>query len=122
MKRRGRQAIGLVAIYAIALHAILWGAGLSYGAAAVDPFTVICHSETGAADGQTPADPASVPSKSCDHCTLCVAMATPAPAGSAIVARLVPPKLLALLRPPEAAVPDAVSDNLNRARGPPTVA
>jgi len=30
------RALSLVAIYAIALHTILWGAGLSYGVA-VDP-------------------------------------------------------------------------------------
>ena len=122
MKAGGRRIIGLVAIYAIALHAILCGAGLSYGAAAVDPFSVICHSETGAPSEQTPADPASVPSKPCDHCTLCVAMASPSPTGSAIIARLLPPKLLARLAPAEAATPDAVADNPNRARGPPAVA
>jgi len=122
MRRRGRQSIGLVAIYAIALHAILWGAGLSYGGAAVDPLTVICHSETGTTEGQTPADPASIPSKSCDHCTLCSAMAAPAPSADAVIVRLLPPKLLALLRPAATAAPDAVSDNPNRARGPPTVA
>ena len=42
--RLGRRSISWVAIYAIALHAILWGVAPMAAAPASDPFSVICHS------------------------------------------------------------------------------
>ena len=122
MRLGGRRLLSLLAIYAIALHTILWGAGIPYAGASVDPFSVICHSEADAPAGQTPAEPASAPTHACDHCNICNAMAPPAPEPGAVIALLSPPSLLAILRPTMAVVPDGLSDNPNRARGPPAVA
>ena len=116
MRISGRRVLSLVAIYAIALHTILWGAGVPY-AAAVDPFSVICHSAA-------PGEPAQAPSHSpvCDHCTLCSAMAPPAPQPGGTIAQLLPAPLLEILRPASFARSSSFSYTPNLARGPPAVA
>jgi hypothetical protein len=113
-----------LAIYAIALHGILLGVAPLMAAPTVDPFSVICHSAApGAAPAeQTPAGPASAPAQSCDHCTLCSAMAPPDALDGVVIAQLSPPKLLQLLRPAIASPRDGIADNPNRARGPPQAA
>ena len=71
MRTGVRQVLGIVAIMAIALHTALWGvAPVHVSASAVDPFSVICHSGTEAGDTakEIPANPASTPSRPCDHC------------------------------------------------------
>ena len=118
MRFGGRRVLSLLAIYAIALHTILWGAGIPYAGASVDPFSVICHSEAGSPD-QMPLGPASAPTKACDHCTLCTAMAPPDARDGVVIARLAPARLLQILRPVIAATRDGIAYNPNRARGPP---
>jgi hypothetical protein len=120
----GRRLLSWLAIYAIALHSILLGVAPLFAAPTVDPFSVICHSEAPGATPaeQTPASPASAPAKSCDHCTLCSAMAPPDPLDGVVIAQLSPPKLLAVLRPAIAAPRDGIAYNPNRARGPPSFA
>jgi hypothetical protein len=119
MKTGGSRFLGLLAIYAIALHTILWGAGIPYASASVDPFSVICHSEAAAPGEQAPAGPASSPSHACDHCNLCSAMAPPDPRADVVITRLVPARLLQVLRPASASTRDGIAAHLKRARGPP---
>ena len=54
-----RRAVGFVAILAIALHGLLLSLAPLAASAAVDPFTVICHSDAADAPGedQSPASP-----------------------------------------------------------------
>lgn len=91
MSRTLRKSIGLMAIFAIAMHAILFGVPIQSAASAVDPFTVICHS--GPVDPAAPApspSPASQPTKACDHCSLCF-IAGPLDAPDTILAGLLTP-------------------------------
>ena len=112
----------MLAITAIALHAVLWGvAPLSAGPAA-DPFSVICHSDAAAPSDSSPADPASAPTHACDHCNLCSATAPPAALDTVHAGQLLPAKLLQVLRPATAAAYDSITDNPNRTRGPPQFA
>jgi hypothetical protein len=111
-----KRALSLVAIYAIALHTILWGAGLSYGVA-IGPLPVICHSAAPGEPAQAPASDAP-----CDHCTLCSAMAPPAPEPGAEIARLQPAALLEVLRPAPTIAASGIAATPKLARGPPAVA
>ena len=58
-----RKVVSWVAIYAVALHVILLGTASVAGnaAAAVDPFSVICHSvaHSGAGSDEAPVNPES---------------------------------------------------------------
>src|SRR4029077_1761286 len=118
MRPGGRRITGVVAIYAIALHAILWGVAPMATGPSADTSSVICHSETPAE--QSPASPAH--SQSCDHCTLCSAAAAPAALNSAAVAQLAPARLLQVLRPASAAAYGRLATTPHLARGPPAFA
>jgi len=123
MRVGGKPLLSLVAIYAIALHTILWGAGVPYAAGpGADPFSVICHSAATSPAEQAPADPASVPAQACDHCTLCSAMAAPDALDGVVIAQLTPMRLLQVLHPAIAAMRDGLATNPHRARGPPSFA
>lgn len=120
-----RRVLSLVAIYAIALHAILWGAAVPLVARpTADPFSVICHSGAQAASPaeQAPASPVSAPAHACDHCNLCSTMAPPPALDTVLAGHLTPAKLLQVLRPATAATRDGIANNPNRARGPPAFA
>jgi hypothetical protein len=119
MRIGGRRTISLVAIYAIALHAILWTAAAQPAGAPFDPLAVICHSNAGAPGEQAPAD---APAKACDHCTLCSAAAPPPTPGTAPIVRLAPAKFLQILPPASPFAYDGTADNPNRTRGPPQFA
>jgi len=122
MRRGAKGFCGWLAIVAIALHTVLWGAVPMASAATVDPFSVICSSATHAAvqteqspDGQVPQ-----PASACDHCTLCAAAAAPSATLDSIVAgQFQPAKLLQVLRPALATARDGLSSNPHQARGPP---
>ena len=119
MRTGGRRALSVLAITAIALHAVLWGvAPLSAGPAA-DPFSVICHSDAAAPSDSSPADPASSPTHVCDHCNLCSATAPPAALDMVLAGRLAPVKLPQGLSPAIAVNYDGLANNPNRTRGPP---
>ena len=123
MRFGGRQILSLVAITAIVLHAILWGVAPLSAAPALDPFSVICHSETQAiGTDQTPDSPAPATSHTCDHCNVCSATAPLTTLDTAVVERLVPAQQLHVLVPVTAALRDGLADNPNRARGPPRFA
>jgi hypothetical protein len=109
-----------MAILAIALHTVLWGAlaPMAASAASVDPFSVICHSGSSTPAEQSPQAPA--PASACDHCTLCAAAAAPSDTVDNIVAgQLLPAKLLDVLRPATTAARDGVASTPHQARGPP---
>jgi len=123
MRFGGKQILSLVAITAIVLHAILWGVAPLSAGPALDPFSVICHSETqGIGTDQTPESPAPATTHTCDHCNVCSANVPPVALDSAVAARLVPAQLLHALVPATVALRDGLADNPNRARGPPRFA
>ena len=123
MRFGGKQFLSLVAITAIVLHAILWGVAPLSAGPALDPFSVICHSETQAiGTDQTPDSPAPATTHACDHCNVCSANAPPAALDSVVAALLVPAQLLRALAPATAALRDGLAGNPNRARGPPRFA
>ena len=123
MRFGGKQILSLMAITAIVLHAILWGITPLSAAPALDPFSVICHSETQAiGTDQTPESPAPATTHACDHCNVCSANAPPAALDSVVAARLVPAQLLRVLVTVTAALRAGLADNRNRARGPPRFA
>jgi hypothetical protein len=120
MRRGTKGFVGWLAIVAIALHAVLWGAfaPMAASAAPVDPFSVICHSGSGAPSEQGPQMPG--PASACDHCTLCGAAAPPFDTIDNVVAgQLLPAKLLDVLRPAATASRDGVASTPHQARGPP---
>lgn len=112
----------MLAIFAVALHTMLWAVAVPVAAAStVDPFSVICHSggATTAATDQAPGAPVSAPTSACDHCNLC-SVAGPASAPDvAILGRLMPERVLALLSPSSIPRRDGVTSNPKLARGPP---
>jgi hypothetical protein len=117
MRARNRQAVSWVAIFAVALHAVLWAAAPI--AAASDPLTVICHSEATTADQPAPA---SAPARVCDHCNLCSAAPALAARDAIVSGQLAPPRLLQILRPASDLVRGHPATPSNRARGPPVFA
>jgi DUF2946 family protein len=124
MRVGGRRALSVVAIYAIALHTILWSAlAPQIAGSQLDPFSVICHSETQTAPvGQTPENPAPTPTHACDHCNLCSTGAAPASLVSVFAVQLAPVRLLQVLQPASAAMGGHLATAPNLARGPPPVA
>jgi hypothetical protein len=111
--------VGLLAIFAIAMHAILFGVPMQAAATAVDPFTVICHSGPvdPAATGERPAN--QTPTKACDHCSLCFVAAALAGPDAIPAGRLAPPALLHVLVPAAGATRLDVADSPHLPRGPP---
>jgi len=116
-----RRITSGLAVYAIALHTILWAAAAPLAVPSVDPFSVICHSGAGAPAEQAPADGNFVPGHACDHCNLCTAVAPPAPS-AALAAYLAPARVLKVLRPLDVPRHDDFAADPKRARGPPAVA
>jgi len=123
MRRNGKRGISVLAIYAIALHAILWGAAAPRIAASpLDPFSVICHSEAATPADETPAGPAQAPAQPCDHCTLCAANTALAALASVPAGQLAPARLLQILQPISAALGGHLTTTTKLARGPPQFA
>ncbi len=121
MRLGGRRILSVVAIYAIAMHAILWGAAAPMAAGpSADPFSIICHSAAGAPDEQSPAVPA--PSQACDHCTLGTTAAPPPAPNFALIGSLTPARVLEILTPASDSSSDSVTGSSTSARGPPRFA
>ena len=119
MRTGTRQVLSVTAAFAIALHRCC-GRLLRDGAtAAVDPFTVICHSEASGPAEQAPDHRALVPGHACDHCTLCNAAAPPATPDATVMAQLAPAEFLLVLHPVSIALRDGIAASPHRARGPP---
>jgi hypothetical protein len=123
--RTARQIVNFVAIYAVALHAILFGFApmLAGGSAGNDPFAIICHSDAqGVAPAeQSPGRPDIVPGHVCDHCNICSASTSPV-LNSVLAGQLAPTRLLQVLQPVSAAVRSHLAITLHLARGPPNFA
>ena len=119
MRRGTKGFVGWLAILAIALHTVLWGAVPMTQASAADPFSVICSSGSHAATSdQAPDVPA--PASACDHCNLCGTAAAPSASLDNIVAeQLLPARLLQKLEPVAAEARDGVASTPHQARGPP---
>lgn len=118
MNGKFRKSMSLMAIFALALHAILFGVPMQAAATSVDPFTVICHSGPVDPAASEPT-PASQPTKACDHCSLCF-IAGPLDAPDAILAgRLAPPSVLHVLRPASTAARAHFAAHPHLPRGPP---
>ena len=121
MRAGGRRIAGVAATIAIALHTILWAAVAPFAAPAVDPFTVICHSEASSQTGQQPANGVLPPAHACDHCNLCSAVAPPVPL-NVVCAVPVPARVLQVLRPAAITPQRDVAANPKLARAPPVIA
>jgi hypothetical protein len=118
-----RQSVTLLAIYAIALHTVLWAAVTPLTAApAFDPFTVICHSDTSAPAEQAPGHSPLAPGHACDHCNLCSAAALPLTPDTVVTARFQPVRTLRVLHPANIARHDDIAADPKLARGPPALA
>jgi hypothetical protein len=116
MRLGGKRILSLVAISAIALHAILWGVAPLAGPT-LDPFSVICHSDSASPAEQPPTD--SAPTHLCDHCTLCNAANASATLDFIFEDQLVPARLLQVLQPASMALRGHLTTAPNLARGPP---
>lgn len=121
-----RRTVSWMAIYAVALHAILLGLAsvAADTSAAVDPFSVICHNaaSAGAAGDEAPANPDLIPGHACEHCNLCSATAPPPAPDVAFNVDLRPARILHVLRPVSAAARTGVTSDPKLARGPPLTA
>jgi hypothetical protein len=123
MRSGVKKTLSVVAIYAIALHAVLWAfAGqIANAAPGVDPFSVICHSVApdAADDTQTPALPGQGPSSACDHCNLCGAVTPPPVPDVVLLGRMAPVRILDVLHPADLGRHDGRASDPKLARGPP---
>jgi hypothetical protein len=108
---------------AVAMHAVLWVTFVPLAASpAVDPFTIICHSETSAPTDQAPTPGPLSPAHACDHCNLCSATTPPLTPDTVLAARFEPVRTLLILRPVHFARHGDVAAYPKLARGPPAFA
>ena len=118
-----RQSVTFLAIYTVALHAMLWGlVAPPTTTNAFDPLTVICHSEASAPAQQAPDRIPLAPAQACDQCNLCNAIVVPAVANTALMARFEPVQTLQVLGPVSIARRDEITADPKLARGPPAFA
>lgn len=118
MNGQFRKSMSLMAIFAIAMHAILFGVPMQAAATDVDPFTIICHS--GAVDPSTNEQtPSQTPTKACDHCSLCFVAAALTGPDAIPAGRLTPPSVLHVLVPASSAARAHFAATPNLPRGPP---
>ena len=123
MRAGTRQLLSVMAAFAIAVHTVLWVTVLPTAAVqAIDPFRVICHSDTSAPTEQVPSHGPSAPTHACDHCNLCSAVTPPLLPGTALAAYFEPARVLGIVRPANVARRDEVTAHPKLARGPPDFA
>ena len=123
MRAGARRFVTIVAGAALALHTILWAAIAPLAAApAIDPFTIICHSETSASPDRTPVHGPLAPAHACDHCNLCSAAAPPPAPVTALASRVEPTRALPVLRLVNIARHHRIAADPKLARGPPILA
>src|SRR5262249_27010871 len=116
-----RRSVTALAIYTIAVHSVLWGIETGHSAPAIDPFSVICHSETSAPANPAPFHQGPLSPAVCDHCTLCSAATSLVPPET-FIARLEPLRTFKVLRPVDVVRHDAATVDAKLARGPPVFA
>jgi hypothetical protein len=115
-----RKIIGVVAIYAVALHVVLTGLmPLAAVAAAVDPLSAICHGNPADAAGQQDRRGIPQPGHACEHCNLCTALAPPPAPDALLAGRIAPERVLHVLRPISTSARIALASDPKLARGPP---
>ena len=117
-----RQFLGAVAAIALTLHTVAWGTAPTPGLAAVDPFSVICHSGAAAPVEPTSDHSPLAPAQACDHCNLCSASAPPSPPEITTAAYVKPAQSSAIPRPIDNSRHEAVVGEAGLARGPPSFA
>jgi hypothetical protein len=119
MRAGWRKIIGVLAIYAVALHVVLAGLmPVAASASTADPLSVICHSvPAGVAGQQDPGVPH--PGHACEHCNLCTALAPPPAPDTPLAGNLAPARLLHVLRPLSTVARTALASDPKLARGPP---
>ena len=123
MRTGTRQILSVTAAFAIALHTVLWAAVAPMAAtSAIDPFTVICHSEAAGPAEQAPDHGALVPGHACDHCNLCSAATPPATPDATVMAQLAPAESLPVIHPVSLVLRDGIAASPHLARGPPSFA
>jgi hypothetical protein len=125
MRTPFRRVLSIVAITVIALHTALWGGTATHAAtAAVDPFSVICHSgEDGAATAdQAPTSPVPAPGHACDHCNLCGSTSPPAASMGVAAFQFLPDPSSHVLEPVSTITRGGFEVALKGARGPPVFA
>jgi hypothetical protein len=124
MRTRFRRVLSIVAITAIALHSTLWGGGPATrtATAAVDPFSVICHSGANAEMAPDQAPASSARSYACDHCNLCGSTPPPAAAPTSVAIQLLSNQQSYALEPAPTIPHGGVEVALKGARGPPVFA
>jgi DUF2946 family protein len=116
-----KRIVGVAATIAIALHTILWATVGPFAAPAIDPFTVICHSEASAPADQAPGNGTPPAAHACDHCNLCSAIAPPVLLNT-LSSTLAPARVLQVLRPAAVTPRRDVAADPKLARGPPAFA
>ena len=119
MRAGWRKIIGVLAIYAVALHVVLIGL-IPFAAAATstDPLSVICHSVPAGTDGQQ-APGVPQPGHACEHCNLCTALAPPQAPDTQLAGTLLPARVLHVLRPLPTSTRTSLASDPKLARGPP---
>jgi hypothetical protein len=123
MRAGTKQFLSIMAAIAVAIHTVMWAAITPLAAgSAVDPFAVICHSETSAPAEQAPGHGPLAPAHACDHCNLCSAAAPPLAPDTAVTARFKPVRTLRVLHPANIARHDDIAADPKLARGPPQFA
>ena len=122
MRSLMRQSVTFLAIYIIALHAVLWGLIAEPNATnGFDPSTVICHSEASTPSQQDPDRGPLGPAHACDQCNLCNAAVSAVVPNTILIARFQPIPILQVLTA-SIAGRDGVTTDPKLARGPPAFA
>lgn len=123
MRGGSRYFLSVVAVIAVAMHTMLWAALAPLATSPiVDPFAIICHSETSAPAEQAPAPAPLTPAHACDHCNLCSAATPPLVPDTVLAVRFEPVRTLQVLRPINIARHSDVAADPKLARGPPAFA
>ena len=122
MRALFRRLSGWTAIYAIAVHTILWGIAPFAAGSSADAFSVICHSSVSDASPADRSAPVSNPGRACDHCNLCSGTASLTAPDAGVLNQLAPGENLPVLYPVEIAFRDGLATSPHRARGPPSFA
>ena len=119
MRAGWRKIIGVLAIYAVALHVVLIGLiPFAAAAASADPLSIICHSVPPGAAGQQDTG-VPQPGHACEHCNLCAALSPPPAPDTRLAGNLAPARVLYVLRPLSTSAQTSLAANPKLARGPP---
>jgi hypothetical protein len=123
MRQFLRKSVTFLAIYTVALHAMLWGlVAPPTTTNAFDPLTVICHSDASAPAQQAPDRIPLAPAHICDQCNVCNAVALAVVPNTALIARFEPVRALQVLHAIIVARHNEIATDPKLARGPPAFA